>query len=194
MGFGLIFIGYSVMFVMPISIFPSFIGLFMIMRGVRRLLPYSNKFAHAYNAFFILSIYSAMVTFLAIGEWLNIPFLTIDTVSLVKIGEWVGMAIAHFFLFAGLTQLSRDVGVKRIAEKLSRNLFFTISYISVQVILDLIRPPIPMPLQSLNILTWSIIVIMNSVQIFSCYMRICYEGDEYTDDPKPKQVRRHEDD
>ena len=191
MGFGLIFIGYAAMFVMPYSIFPAFVGLFIIMRGIRRLAPYSKKFVYAYNAFFLLTLYSAFVTWLAIGLVANIPFLSSGIVSLVKIGEWVGLAVAHFFMFAGMIELARMVGIRRISDKCSRNLYFIVTYISVQIILDIIRPPMPLIFQSLNMLLWSVLIVMNSVQIFSCYMRICYEGEEDAEQPKPQQVRRY---
>ena len=187
LGFGILFIGYFFTLTLNlkgINIPPHFIGYLLMFWGCSKLMPYSRYFKRTNYTLIILFSVD--------------PFVFYNEISFLKI---LVSALMHFYLLKALIEISTDVGRVKISIKCKRNIIITLVILGFQAIIA--NPFFDLGLEELlssvfvpstgngadgeavlglydhiTSIAVNFVVILNMIQIFSCYMWICYEGDE----------------
>ncbi len=190
LGFGILFIGYFLTLnlnLKGVNVPPDFLGYLIMFAACNKLRDYSPYFKKTNWALIPLAAIS--------GGLFTFEIFTLfgaSSFALTPVLEFVKTLISgvmHFFLLKALMEISRDVGRTKITGKCQRNIFITLAIISIQALLSI--PFIELPFLELPVkselyrhftdIGVNFMVILNSIQIFSCYMWICYEGDEDMD-------------
>ena len=189
MGFGLLSLGWLFIFDIPwkIDLLVDFLGCFLVMMGCRRLKPYSVHFANAYKWFGVLIVPSVAITALEIAY----TFLKKEAWSQyllhLEVVHTLVFAVALYYLLLAMIRISTDVGRGKIARKCRRNIAISMVTILFYVATRLLVNMDFKNATATNIIgiswlignvLWYLTLMLHFVQIFSCYMWICYEGDE----------------
>ncbi len=189
MGFGLLSLGWLFILDIPwkIDLLVDFFGCFLIMMGCRRLKPYSVHFGNAYRWFGILAIPSVAITVLEVAYTFLKKEMLADYILHLEVVHTLIFSVALYYLMLAMIRISTDVGREKIAAKCRRNigiaivaeLFYVLTRLlaNVQFGNDTMTNIIGISWLISNVL-WYLMLILQFVQIFSCYMWICYEGDE----------------
>lgn len=189
MGFGLISLGWLFIFDIPwkIDFMVDFLGCYLIMMGCRRLKPYSAHFATAYKWFGILVIPSVAITSLEIAY----TFLEKESLARyllhLEVVHTLVFSVALYYLVLAMIRISTDVGRDKIARKCRRNIGISVVtilfYTATRLLFNMdftnatLTNIIGISWLIGNVL-WYLTLVIHFVQVFSCYMWICYEGDE----------------
>lgn len=191
---------------MGIDVLPNFVGFAIMIYALRKLVNHGENFRRARFVLYFLTIWGVGITGMEIASALynsycsccydescyDIGFAATHLGGM-RVAHFAGMAAMHYFLLMGMHRLAVDVGVAKIARKSKRNMYFSVGFLGAQVVLmttfAIQQFGAPLWFTSLNLILWTAMLLMNSVQIFSCYMWICYEGDEDME-KKPKNVER----
>ena len=220
MGFGLLFIGHF--FYLPLSyngfdLLPDIIGVLIMFSALRRLTFYcpDNRYFRAAKFLMIplgaLSVgmfggQAASVSGVlgeSLEKWLYEP---LTVVYIIAIG------IYHAFLLCGIYSLSKSVELPKLAARAARVLSLTAVYYLLQLLSStgLLSKLADMTSQPNVLLTYAnaavylvgvIWMLLVWALIYTCYMKICLEGDEempyrdnlydrikaYLDSKKPKK-------
>ena len=190
MGFGILFLGYFLTLNFEfkgINIPPDFLGYIFMMVACSKLTPYSNNFKYTLRCLIPLTVLSAGLTTMEVMAAIS-PNLAFPYIADIMNIKYLLMMVLHYLLLKALMDISRDVGRYKITDKCRRNIIISIVMIVLVVLLTL---PIPFPFKDsiawiATIVLLNGMVLLNSVQIFSCYMWICYEGDEDMPMKEPK--------
>lgn len=197
MGFGYLFIGYLITFVLYITVNSLGFG------GVALLLGYGVMF-YALNT---LTLYHRAFTY---AKWVQLPLavtalysliaslselfllhLPIVTPTITYVTEWITFLLMVFFnvaLLYGIRMLAREVGLVHIAVKAVRNSVFVGLYAVLMLIAKLpilpegARSYLTLPIVMLDVV-W---VVLNLLLLVSCAKNICPAGDE---EQQPKRSR-----
>ena len=198
MGFGILFIGYF--FTMNIKLRgydvpPDFIGYMIMIYACNKLSDYSSFFRKTSKILIVMALLSAAYsgTQLYTNVFGELPELIPNILIISKLMLSIVM---HYFLLNAIIEISEDVGRKKIAGKCRRNLYITWFLLILQTVSSL--PVFQFEGQAyylISIFIANFAVLLNSIQIFSCYMWICYEGDEEMDaentiDPLAKMINK----
>jgi len=197
MGFGLLFLGYTLPLApLPYLLaLPDCIGFVFMLVALSKLSPHSKNFKFAgYILYFMLAL-SLTTLFIESTVFINefITPLTVfkspgDIINTLSFSQLVCNLAFHYFLFQALIDIASFVENKKIVRKCKRNRIITLIYLIYAVIIAL---PLGFPkeifqyLAYINNIAYYPVFILNAIQIFSCYMWICYEGDE--DMPAPEK-------
>ncbi|MBE6638517.1 MAG: hypothetical protein E7616_03550 [Ruminococcaceae bacterium] len=189
MGFGLISLGWLFFADIPwkIDLLADFIGCYLIIAGCRRLKPYSAHFESAVKWFGVLLVPSVAITVLEIVYALMEKQQLSQYLLHLEIAHTLIFTLSLHFLLMGLIQISTDVGRGKIARKCRRNLGITavaiLFYVLTRLLANMefanktVTNTIGISWLIANVL-WYWMLVLHFIQIFSCYMWICYEGDE----------------
>lgn len=182
MGFGILFLGYFLTLNFEfkgVNIPPDFLGYILMMIACSKLTPYSENFKRTNWCLIPLTVISAGLTTMEIISSINsqFAFLYIADIRNVK---YLLIIVMHYFMLNALMDISKEVGRYKITDKCRRNMVITTIIMILVVILTL---PFNFPFKDsiawiATLILLNGMVLLNSVQIFSCYMWICYEGDE----------------
>ena len=189
MGFGLLFIGYFMTYLMSVS----YAGYLIRLVGYALMLYAFTKLC-AYNRTFKLPLYSVLpllgVTgvgcFIEIGEFLY-KFLIIDSFTVTEGFKYtlgavddVLVFIFHVCLLYAIRAIAKETEVEKLSYAAVRNFVFMCVY---QVLSSIALLPFSfvegykryfsMPI----ILLYFALIILNLVLIFRCYANICDESD-----------------
>lgn len=182
MGFGILFLGYFMTLnfeYLGVNIPPDFLGYILMMIACFKLSPYSENFKKTIYCLIPLEVLSIGITAMEIIESVNSE-LAISYLADVRNLKYLIMMVMHYFLLNSLVDISREVGRYKITDKCRRNLIISEAIMLFVVILTL---PFSFPFKSsvlyvATVVFLNFMVLLNSIQVFSCYMWICYEGDE----------------
>lgn len=189
MGFGLISLGWLFIFDIPwkIDFMVDFLGCFLIMMGCRRLKPYSAYFAVAYKWFGVLVVPSVAITALEIAYTFMKKKNLAQYLLHLEVVHTLVFSVALYYLVLAMIRISTDVGRNKIARKCRRNIAISVVTIPFYVATRLL---VNMDFQNATLtniigiswlignVLWYLTLMLHFVQVFSCYMWICYEGDE----------------
>lgn len=190
MGFGILFLGYFLTINFEykgINLPPDFLGYILMMIACSKLAPYSNNFKYTNRCLIPLTVLSVGITAMEIMAAVS-EKLAFAYIADIKYIKYLLMLVMHYLLLNALADISKDVGRYKIADKCRRNIVLSIIMILIVLIFTL---PFSFPYRyTFSLLARYIllnfVVLLNSVQIFSCYMWICYEGDEDMPMKEPK--------
>jgi hypothetical protein len=193
MGFGILFVGYSLILCMSAySVLPSFVGYFICMYGCLKLSEYEDKFK-----------VSAM-GFAAGGSIMmaqSVMQLLVLTDGNTLLSDFAGMTVPFFelviygvqmTLLPALAAIARDTGRTKTAFACKRNMvLYPIMYVLFIVANILVSSGSAYGQYLVIYLTLSrvAVLIMTMIQVFSCYMWICREGQE--EEEEESALNRH---
>ena len=199
MGFGLLFIGYFITYLMsmnPFGIVFRILGYALICKAARKLSDYDDKFKMAgYFAASLVGI-SLLNAAIEITAFLYdnmviaadpFPSMAGDILGLYV--EPLAVLVFHIFLLLAIRSIAKDTDVPKIVMGSVRNIFL----IGVYYLLSFLRY-LPLPIQeSYNrnmglplVLFYLVWVLLQHALLLSCYANICDEGDV---DMTPKRSR-----
>ncbi len=180
MGFGLIFFGYAMAYLLSLNSFGflfRLLGCAIMISGLSKLTQFEKSFKYA-NAF--VYMLSAAATAESIIYLFGAGLAEkAQTYSLVA---FLALSIPfHVFLHRSINSLSKDVGLLSILKSSMRNAAFGIVelvlatvafvfwYLKVSVARYLLMAAFILPF---------LIFVLNLILLYSCYKNICEEGDE----------------
>jgi len=192
MGFGLLVIGYiSVLGVLPYlylylswSVFIAVAGGCIMLAGFCKLQGYNIYFkAMKYICIaYILVLLGGAPFYIFFGEITYSPVFMVVT----KIIRTCVMFVFHFFLITAVSALAKEIENKTVAAKAKRNMVVTYVFFSAFVLefFDMAEFA-----AVLLVFTLVYFILMLSL-LFSCYMRITYEGRDEEIDAKFKNNKK----
>ncbi len=192
MGFGLLFIGYFLEYLLGLNQLGTFthvIGYMVMFVGLSRLRLYCRTFVYAQYATVVLMLPAVYRTFAHLSELFDMtfsfvtPILTL-VVELLNHGLFL---LFHVLLSVALMEICNRTGVKKNAIRALQNLVIVVTQSLLQFYLlplgsgGIAASALFYTLSLLLNLVW---VICNLVLIGSCYMRICPAGEANGEKPK----------
>ena len=185
MGFGTLFVGYVLTFFMSLVLYGyyiEFVGILLMLYASIKLSEYEEKFRYLiFSTLFLLliSCYSVFSnTASEIFHWEPAFFSNFaGTYEMLKIGA---DAIFHAALFTAVGRIAHDTGCLKISGAALRNAVFYGIYFIARMIVRIPAISASAAAKYINIAgnyIWLLCVVINSVMLFSSYMKICDEGD-----------------
>ena len=196
MGFGLLFYGFLMMielqvptsatYSLGVDIFPDLAGYLLMLTAACRLAAYAKGFERFRKALFPLIAVGIVAYGVGILSVFDVnPALLVQITYGVKYATMVLQPIAFFFLFAGMISLSAEVGLPSIASQTKLLAGLGAAYYAAQLVFSLTSDLSSVFTASFSgfiryllMIVWYIFVIFAEVELFRCYMYICYEGEE----------------
>ncbi len=182
MGFGILFIGYTLILCMSAySVLPSFIGYFICMYACFKLSEYEDRFKISAVGFGVGGSIMMMQSMM---------HLLILTDGNTMLSDFAGTTVPFFelvcygvqmTLLPALVAIARDTGRKKTVFACKRNMvLFPVMYILFIVANLLVSAGNVYSNYLFIYLTLSryAMLILMMIQVFSCYMWICREGQE----------------
>jgi signal transduction histidine kinase len=176
MGWGLLFFGYFLEFILGInSMFAPFvylIGFAVILMGVSQLARYCKSFLRAKWCVLALMVLSVWRTYAGLNDLfsLGLPFVNQTVSSVVSWLFFLGMTLFHVFLALSVKELALRVDSNKNAVRALRNLvmygLYAVAYLLSNTMTG-VKSLVPIVL-----LLWPVWAICNCVMLYSCYMHI----------------------
>ncbi len=176
MGWGLLFFGYFLEFILGINAmfapFVHLVGFALMAVGVSGLARYCKSFHSVKWCVLALMAVSVWRTYAGLDELfsLGLPFVDGMASTAVSWLYFVGITLFHIFLALSVKELALRVGVSKNAVRALRNLvmygLYAIAYLLVNT-LPAVKSLVPVVL-----LLWPVWAICNCVMLYSCYMHI----------------------
>ena len=176
MGWGLLFFGYFLEYVLGISsVFAPFVHLLgpaLMVVGANGLSRYCRSFARVRWCALVLAVLGVWRSRVGLDELfsLGLPFLAEIVTDLVLWANFAAMTVFHIFLAMSVKELAMRVGVNKNAVRALRNLIMYGLYAMAYLLVNTVSP-----LKSfvpVMLLLWPLWSICNCVMLYSCYMRI----------------------
>jgi len=179
MGFGLVIIGYlTVLGIMPNSFVYYTWGIYIAVIGGLLMLAGFCRLAE-YNAYFAAGKYvSVAYIFVLLGiSAFVIPSHSPEMMSMFnvvsKIARICLLFVFHFYLFSGVSALAKEIGNAKIERKAKRNIVLTYIFFS-SFVFELFGVPLEV---SAGLAVFGLVYCIIALSLlYSCYMRITYEG------------------
>lgn len=187
MGFGILFLGYSIVTIFSLLGTYSFIGLligyFMMFMALSELRKYCPTFLYAIVASVMMIFCSFFECFEGIDTLFGLGMLSGAEIicGIFEKAEFVLGIIFNLTLLYGIADLARRVDLPEIRTKAFRNMIFVGIYAGYQLFLLLPLKIIQrdqsflMTLLMIFVLVYS---LFNLALIFKCYAFICPQGEE----------------
>lgn len=180
MGFGLLFIGYVFEYVLGMSgvgrlgPFVYLIGYALLYAGTDRLQRYCHSMRRVKWPLLALLITGAYKTVVGLGDvfGFTLVFVTEGVTAWVLTLDLALTLLLHVFLALSVRQLATRAQLPRQAVYAVRNLVLFVLYVVAWCVYELFgyQPSYLWGTVLLLQLLWS---VLNSVLLYSCYMRIC---------------------
>ncbi len=182
MGFGLLFFGYFLEFLLgmnKIGVFTHVIGYMVIFVGLSRLRLYCHTFRYALYTTGSLLIVAVYRTFADLPELFDVsfPFVTSTLTLIFTLLDSALVLLFHVFLAIALMEICKRTGVTKNAIRALQTLVIVVIHAGVNAYVTLAQKQ-NTPMYGLMLLLQLLWVICNLVLLGSCYMRICPAGQE----------------
>ena len=202
MGFGILLFGYLMLFTVGPQInetlnvgfdfFPDILGCILFYIALKKLSPYSKKFFISKYIVLTMSVPSILTLFSQVMIFFkNKPNFYYNIYETAEYIKYPIQFVFHVFLFLGIIELSKDVGIKSIVLRSIISLIISSFYFVAGMYLIFTQNVI-FSNQIYNIigfifqLLFYIMMFWNLFLIFSCYRNIIYEEDDVGNiDTKP---------
>ena len=180
MGYGLLFIGYAVAFLMSINSFGFIfraIGSLLALCGLKKLCQFETKYNFCY-----LSAWAMCFAAMAEGA----VFMAGDGAP-ENLQAYVSMAFCvpaipfHLIFYKATCALSTEVGLDKISVKSARHAVFGVLVVLLALSTFVARSfgwSFINYLFGATLIGAILLIFMNLLLIYSCYKNICEEGDE----------------
>ena len=185
MGFGLLFIGYFLEYLIgmnDISVFTHLLGYMVMFAGLSQLRLYCRAFSYAQYCTVPLMLLAIYRTFAGLPELFDISFTFVTEARTfwITLADLALVSLFHVLLAIAIMEICNRTGVKKNAVIAIRNLLIVFLYDAAYVGLTFSSGK-SVTLYGVTLLLQLIWVIGNLVLIGSCYMRICPAGQENMD-------------
>ena len=198
MGFGYLFIGYLLSFVIYITAQGIHIGGLMLLLGYGVMFYALSVLCRYQKAFLwakwllaplaLTAVYSQLASFGDLFLW-KLPFVTATVHIAFDWATFLLLVCFNFALLYGIRMLATDVELPHIATKAVRNMLFVALYALLYVVakLPFVSETAAQYLTLATILCDIVWIVCNLLLIISCAKNICPAGDE--DQPaKPYRI------
>lgn len=186
MGFGWLFIGYVMSYMMSFTKYSHgivLLGCLLMWHGINMLSRHNGKFAYAVYPLFVLSAVKLYMSCALVSDLfgMEIGILGGTVYTVFEVLDYLSCAAFHIFLLLAIKSITSDLELPKQSNAAQRNMVITTMYYALALVWML---PLNMPndvksgvLMFLLIarLLWA---ILDLVLIYSCYMYICPIGDE----------------
>ncbi len=196
MGFGLLFIGYLLTFLLSIAggygAFPAIGGCIVMLYAMTKLIDYEPRFKYAFFSLIPLALCVAFelsaVLSSMMGSYLPGFLGWTITDKIVKYANFAFEMVFHVAMLSAVAKIAADTGVEKTSRAAWRNLIIYGVYFSAGVVSSFLPGTLPAApyILKAQLALQLLCIVINSVALFSCYMRICDEGDQ---DMKAKPSR-----
>ena len=189
MGFGILFFGYCVTYILslnPYGVFFRLFGCVLMLVGCNKLTGYQSKFRLALYSLSVLTLVTALETFSEISAFLYDNLIISSRLvspivdSVLTYSDAACVLVYHVFLLLAIKAIAKETEVADIEAASFRNLFFVVLYFVLRVIAylplsfqEVYNKYLALPIFILN-LSW---MVLNVILLFKCYAKICDESD-----------------
>lgn len=192
MGFGLLFVGYTLVLCMSgYGVLPAFIGYFVCMYACLKLSEYEEKFRWAGWTFGGVGAFSFAQSALQLTALLDGNTLFSDVVNRFQpIGELV-FYIGQWMLLPALISITAETGRKKTLFACRRNsVLFVVMFFLYVVANVLLYTDWEYGRYCLiyTVISRFVVLLLNMISVFSCYMWICAEGQEEEEAAKESKL------
>lgn len=186
MGFGWLFIGYVMSYMMSFTKYSHGIVLFgclLMWHGISMLGRHNERFAYATYPLLALAFVKLYMSCALANELFGMGLSVFDGAiyTVFEVFEYLSSAAFHIFLLLAVKSIASDLELPRQSNAAQRNMVITTMYY-VFALLWMLPLNIPNDVRSgvlmfllLARLLWA---VLDLVLIYSCYMYICPAGDE----------------
>lgn len=189
MGFGLLFLGYTLMltigkqinpeFGLGIDVLPDVVGYILFLLGLRKLRPYSKNFTFAWYLTIPLIAVGAVIfgaELLALfGLWHRSIAILLSYIDYL---HYPLLVFFHIYLCLGIKELATEVGLPKIVKRsYTAMLLSTLCYMTQMLLPAQVSPQLAMI--ALLVIYFAFLYML--YYLYSCYARIIYADEE----PKP---------
>lgn len=194
MGFGVLFFGYFIYFLLQMNpygygwILLPF-GCLLIVRAVNSLAQYFAKMKYLFISLipmFLLSLYRLFYGLNTLCGW-NIVFAGEVVLHWVAFAERLFLLAFHLIFARAVFEIATDLELPRIRVASVRNFIFVGIYFILYTVAEF-PTALTTYLTVLAKIVQIIWIILNVIMIYSCYMNICPEGEE-DGESAPKRSR-----
>jgi len=199
MGFGLVIIGYlSVIGFLPDSFIYYSWGIYIAVAGGLIMLAGFCSLQE-YNIYFKIMKYITIVYILILlgfTPFVILKFneeLIISFTLISKIIRICFMFVFHFFLLTGIMSLAKEIDNTKVEKKAKKNIYFTYIFFGAFVLelFDIFDSSFIINMQIILFLAGLVYFIITLSTIYSCYMRITYEGHDEEIDAKYDKIKQN---
>ncbi len=199
MGFGLLFIGYFIAFLMSVNSYGwafQIVGFYIIFLALQKLSEYKHSIKKCLVPLVVMTLCQVYIGVLSLGIMMDGTEI-FDVMKMIY-GMWVtslvnavflvALLAFHLFLLHSIRELATDVGDGGIAKWTSRNRLF----VSFYVLLDMVSvlfpstSPIKLSLYRIVMLASILYPILMLYMLYRCYAGICAPEDANMT-PKPSR-------
>ena len=177
MGFGILFLACFFTFVgilTPLSAFTYVIGSALMLYALYKLSEQNKMFLLSAIGSFVLFLVSLATVFLYVFGIVSVSAYSIT----VLIQSYLTVLIA-ILLLIGIYLISKEVELKKIQARAVVNIIFVAIYFLCDVISSLVKSEeILKRIGLIGIISEIIYIALILINVFNCYMRICYEDDK----------------
>lgn len=203
MGWGLLFIGYFLKFILGINpMFDVVLTLpacVLMMIGLKKLSLYCHTFHYALWSTALLAavtVGGGAAALLAptgalpemgasLVDWLRYATEAVARTNWIALAELVAVMLFHVSLSFGIKDIAMRVGVQKNAVRAMRNLVLVGLY-AVSFLLAKVLPSLMGAMTSTATIVHLVFALCNSVLLYSCYMRIT-PAEETVPERKPSR-------
>ena len=192
MGFGFLFLGYVIEYVLGLNAYGALLyllGYALIYLGLMNLQLYCRSFCYAKWLVVPLAVVEAYMTLDGVGTLFSftVPIVSEGVTAVVNYVNLVLVMLFHVALALGIKDLAIKTDVKKLAAKALRNMVLVVLYSCVTISVTIVGSMDSILYGSLLLmrLLWA---ILNCVLLYTCYMRIC-PADEAQREQMPKPSR-----
>ena len=186
MGFGWLFLGYFMAFMMSFSNFSHgiiLLGCALMINGLHKLKAYNRLFVYPIYPLIPYLAVEAIFTAKLAAELFGAPlaFIT-DGVSVAF--ELIGYVLCtafHILMLRAVAKIALDVGLEKQKNAAMRNRAFTCVYYAVAFVWAFpigLTPAVKQTITVFLLLVRLAFALLNCVLLYSCYALICPQGDE----------------
>ena len=182
MGYGLVFIGYALAFLMSFNSFGFFfrsVGSLLTVFGLKRLCQFETKYNFCYVSAVAMCVSAiAEGAVFILSDYMTLPENLQSHFSMLF---YLCAVPFHGVFYKATCTLSREVGISKLAKKSARNGVFSVIVLLLALLTFMAHS---IKLEFINYLFGAtfigllLLVIVNLVLIYSCYKNICEAGDE----------------
>ncbi len=197
MGFGLLFVGLTLVLSMTAyGVLPSFVGYFLCMYACFKLSSYEKHFRFSAWAMGVVGTLSLMYTLLQLVILKSGNTRLSDFANNLQLANELVFYFGQFALLPALSAIAKETGRRRTELACKRNMgLYAVMYgffIAANILLqnDWEYGRICLVYVTVSRL---LVAVLTMVQVFSCYMWICREGEENEETELPGFFNRRVD-
>ena len=180
MGFGLLFIGYFVTYIMSYVLIPKLLGCAIMLVGVIKLSEYELKFKRCIPILGAMSAVSAYMFLRNIFEYFKLDSAIFNEVvlNIVSTADEALAVFLHVMLLIAITSIAKSTGIDKLCFKAMRNLLIVaVAEIAYFVVLIIPTSNVKQIIFLIALCLRFLWIVLNLILLASCYRMICDERD-----------------